>query len=122
MSRVSHFEIPAEDPERAIKFYESVFGWQIEKWEGPTEYWLITTGPDNQPGINGGLIRKEDPAAGIENTIDVKDLDASLDAVKAQGGEVTQPRTAIPGVGWAAYIKDTEGNIFSLMEIDPDAS
>ena len=122
MSRVVHFEVPADDPERAIKFYESVFGWRIEKWDGPIEYWLIMTGPEDQPGIDGGLAPREDSAIGIENFIDVKDLDASLKAVTDQGGEITRPRMTVPGVGWVAYIKDTEGNIFALMQRDSDAA
>ena len=122
MSRVVHFEIPADDPERAIKFYESVFGWRIEKWEGPIEYWLVMTGPEDEPGIDGGLTRREDPATTIENFIDIKDLDASLKAVRSQGGEITRPRMAVPGVGWLAYIKDTEGNVFGLMERDQNAA
>ena len=122
MSRIVHFEVPADDPERAIKFYESAFGWRIEKWDGPIEYWVIMTGPEDQPGIDGGLARREDPATGIENFIDVKDLDASLKAVADQGGEITRPRMTVPGVGWVAYIKDTEGNIFGLMQRDQDAA
>lgn len=122
MSRVVHFEIPADDPERAIKFYEKVFDWEFEKWEGPIEYWLIMTGEEDKPGIDGGLARREDPTTGVENTIDVKDLDASLANVKAHGGEVIRPRMAVPGVGWMAYIKDTEGNVFGLMESDPEAA
>ena len=122
MSRVVHFEIPADDPERAIQFYEKVFNWKIEKWEGPVEYWLITTGPEDQPGIDGGLGRRDDPAVGVENTIDVKDLDASVAEVEKHGGQVTRPKMAVPGVGWMAYFKDTEGNVFGLMQTDPDAS
>ena len=122
MSRVVHFEIPADDPKRAIKFYEKVFDWQIEKWDGPIEYWLIMTGEEDKPGIDGGLARREDPTIGVENTIDVKDLDASLANVKAHGGEVIRPRMAVPGVGWMAYIKDTEGNVFGLMESDLEAA
>jgi predicted enzyme related to lactoylglutathione lyase len=122
MSRVTHFEIPADDPERAIKFYQDVFGWRIEKWAGPIEYWLVITGPEDQPGIDGGLTHREDSATGVENTIDVEDLDASLVKVKAQGGKVFRPKMAVPGVGWIAYIKDTEGNVFGLMERNPDAS
>jgi len=121
MSRIVHFEIPADDPQRAIKFYEKVFDWQIEKWDGPIEYWLIMTGEEDKPGIDGGLARREDPTVGVENTIDVKKLDASLADVKAHGGEVIRPKMAVPGVGWMAYIKDTEGNIFGLMESDPNA-
>jgi len=122
MSRIVHFEIPADDPERAIKFYEKVFDWQIEKWDGPIEYWLIMTGEEDKPGIDGGLARREDPTTGVENTIDVKDLDASLANVKTNGGKVIRPRIAVPGVGWMAYIKDTEGNVFGLMESDLEAA
>ncbi len=118
MSRVVHFEIPADDPKRAIKFYEKVFDWQFEKWDGPVEYWLIMTGEEDKPGIDGGLARRDDPTTNVENTIDVKDLDASLGIVKNHGGEVIRPKTAVPGVGWMAYIKDTEGNVFGLMQSD----
>lgn len=121
MSRVVHFEIPAADPERSIKFYERVFGWTFEKWDGPSEYWLVNTGPADQPGIDGGLARRTDPEIGVENTIDVSSLDESLSKVEANGGQVIRPKMAVLGVGWMAYIKDTEGNFFGLMESDPDA-
>ncbi len=122
MSRVIHFEIPADDPERSIKFYESVFGWTIEKWDGPIEYWLIMTGDENEPGIDGALARREDPETRVENTIDVKDLDQTLLEVEANGGKIIRPRMAVPGVGWMAYFKDTEGNTFGLMESDETAA
>ena len=54
MDRVVHFELAAEDPERAAEFYRQAFGWVIKKWEGPTEYWLVTTGAEGEAGINGG--------------------------------------------------------------------
>jgi uncharacterized protein len=47
MNRPVHFEIPAEDPERAIQFYEKVFGWKFDRWNGPIEYWTISTGRAN---------------------------------------------------------------------------
>ena len=119
MSRVVHFEIPADDPERSIKFYETVFGWTFEKWKGPIEYWLVMTGPEDQPGIDGGLTRRTDPEIGVENTIDVSSLDEALSKIQTNGGEVIRPKMAVPGVGWMAYIKDTEGNTFGLMESDP---
>lgn len=122
MSRIVHFEIPADNPERAIKFYEKVFDWQIEKWDGPIEYWLIMTGDEDKPGIDGGLARRENPTTGVENTIDVNNLDASLANVKAHGGKVIRPRMSVTGVGWMAYIKDTEGNVFGLMESDQNAT
>lgn len=122
MSRVTHFEIPADNPERAIKFYKKVFGWKIEKWDGPIEYWLIMTGPEDEPGIDGGLARREDPDTVVENTIDVKDLDQSIKEVEANGGTIVRPKMAVPGVGWMAYFIDTEGNIFGMMETDPQAA
>ena len=122
MSRITHFEIPADDPERAIKFYETVFGWTIEKWDGPIEYWLIMTGPEDQPGIDGGLAKRSDPEIGVENTIEVADLEGSLLDVEKNGGKLIRPKIAVPGVGWMAYIKDTEGNVFGLMKTDPEAA
>lgn len=122
MSRVIHFEMPADNPERVIQFYEKTFGWRFDKWDGPIEYWLISTGSEDQPGIDGGLARRTDSVVGIENTIDVKNLEISLIAVEANGGGIIRPKMAVPGVGWMAYIKDTEGNIFGLMEEDPKAS
>ena len=66
MARVVHFEIHADDPERAIDFYESALGWEFTKWDGPGEYWLIKTGSQDEPGINGGLMRRQGPLSGDE--------------------------------------------------------
>ncbi len=118
MSRVTHFEIPADDPERAIKFYSKVFGWKIKKWEGPMDYWLVTTGSDKEPGINGAIMKKSDPAMGVVNSIDVTSVDASLKKVVAAGGKTIMPKTPIPGVGYFAYCQDTEGNMFGMMQSD----
>lgn len=121
MSRVIHFELPADDPDRAIAFYEKVFGWKFEKWGGPMEYWLIMTGPEDQPGIDGGLARRIDPSTGTENTIGVDSVDEAVAKIEANGGQVIRPKSAVPGVGWVAYCKDTEGNTFGLMEEDLSA-
>ena len=59
MPRVIHFEIHADDPERAVRFYREIFGWEINKWPGPHDYWLIKTGA-NAPGIDGGLMRRHE--------------------------------------------------------------
>jgi len=80
------------------------------------------TGPKDQPRIDGGLARREDPEIGVENTIEVVNLDQSLVDVETQGGKIIRPKIPVPGVGWMAYIKDTEGNIFGLMEEDPEAA
>jgi uncharacterized protein len=128
MPRVIHFEIHADDPERAAGFYRELFGWQITKWDGPMEYWMVVTGSAPEPGINGGLMRRRGPGpadmAAVNAyvcTADVPDLDASLATVARLNCPVVVPRMAIPGVGWLAYAKDTEGNIFGLMQNDPTA-
>jgi uncharacterized protein len=122
MNRPVHFEIPANDPERAIKFYETVFGWTFRKWDGPMPYWMITTGPDTEPGINGGMMPRQNPAQPAANTIGVANLDETVAEVTKNGGRVAMPRMAVPGVGWMAYCIDTEGVLFGLMQADPSAA
>jgi predicted enzyme related to lactoylglutathione lyase len=121
MSRVVHFEITADDPRRAIDFYRDIFGWKISKWEGPEEYWVIETGNGEEPGINGGMMKRKDDYNGMYNTIQVKSVDEYLEKVTAGGGEVVVPKMAIRGVGYLAYCKDTEKNIFGIMHPDQDA-
>lgn len=122
MSRIVHFEIPAENPEKVAAFYREVFGWEIAKWDGPVDYWMVKTGENGTPGIDGGLFKPSDGMPGVTiNTIDVDDLDAAVAKVTANGGSVAVPRMAIPGVGYMAYCKDVEGNLFGLMQMDESA-
>jgi hypothetical protein len=121
MTRVVHFEISAEKPELLAKFYEKVFRWKIEKWEGPIEYWLITTGKEDEPGINGGLSRRTDTETSTVNTIDIPSVDEFTKKVEMNGGAVITPKHAVPGVGYMVYFKDPEGNVFGMMEEDPSA-
>ena len=120
MPRVVHFEIPANNPERAVKFYTKVFNWKIDKWEGPVDYWLVTTGEDKQPGINGAIMDKKNQKVTV-NTVDVPSVDKFLKKITDAGGKVVMPKTAVPGVGWMAYCADTEGNVFGIMENNPNA-
>ncbi len=125
MPRVIHFEITADDPERAVRFYGDIFGWKTEKWEGPEDYWLTSTGENANgvSGIDGGFMQRcQSMPQGIINTIDVPDLDAYIGRVCEHGGEIVMPKHAIPGVGWFAYAKDTEGNVFGMMQGDPAAA
>lgn len=121
MKRVEHFDLYADDPARAVKFYTDVFGWQIQKWDGPMDYWMVSTGPSDQPGIDGGLSIREDPADHTINTIGVDNVDDFVSKVTEAGGKVLAPKMAIPGVGWFALCTDTEGNKFGLMEENPEA-
>ena len=126
MARVIHFEIQADNPERAISFYKGLFGWEFTKWDGPQAYWVIKTGPDSQPGINGGLLPRRGAIDGqaviaYVCTVDTPSLDQSVKKAQAAGGTQVVPKMPIPGVGWLAYCKDTEGNIFGLMQADANA-
>ena len=122
MNRVVHFEIHATNPKRAMSFYSEVFGWRFEKW-GESDYWLIETGPAEEPGINGGLIPREIEVEGQDViayvcTIDVESIrDTSL-KVGANGGQVVVPKTPLAGMGWHASCRDPEGNLFGLIEYD----
>jgi predicted enzyme related to lactoylglutathione lyase len=121
MPRVVHFELAADDPERAAAFYASVFDWKFEKWQGPMDYWLIMTGKEGEPGIDGGLGRRQRPDERTTNTIGVESVDEYVEKVVANGGTVVMPKHAIPGVGYLAYCADTEGTVFGLMADDPSA-
>ncbi|MBA2707741.1 MAG: VOC family protein [Gemmatimonadaceae bacterium] len=118
MPRPVHFEISANNPERAANFYREVFGWEVTKWEGAADYWFIATGKDAR-GIDGGLMRREAWNRGTVNTIEVESLDNTLMAVVHSGGRIVDAKMAIAGVGLLAYCEDSEGNRFGLMEPDP---
>jgi predicted enzyme related to lactoylglutathione lyase len=121
MSRVIHFEIPAADPDRAAAFYGKAFGWKFDKWPGPMEYWMVTTGKEGEVGINGGMMKKPGGISSTTNTIGVDSVDDAVAAVLKAGGKNIMPKTPIPTVGYFAYCEDTEGNVFGVMQADPNA-
>jgi predicted enzyme related to lactoylglutathione lyase len=123
--KVVHFEIPAENIDRAKNFYGSVFGWQLDTMPMPGgEYTTIRTTPvdgqtqiPTEPGaINGGLMQRDALTPTPVITIDVEAIDDALAEVEAAGGTTVTPRTAIPGMGAYAYFKDPEGNVMGLWE------
>lgn len=131
MSRVVHFEIQANDVERAKSFYTAVFDWSFvdySQYVGST-YWGIVTGPDDQPGINGGLLPRPAPAPaagqgtnGFVCTVGVDDYDAAERRILDAGGQVALPKMALPGMAWQGYYLDTEGNTFGIHQPDPKAA
>jgi len=126
MPRVIHFEIVADNPERAMKFYKEVFGWEFNKWDGPQDYWLVRTGEDSQPGINGGLTPKTNQGSGntggrITNSIDVPSIDEFSNKISMEGGKVLSPKMPIPGVGYLPICEDTEGISFGIIQYDRNA-
>lgn len=128
MPRVVHFEIHGSDPERLARFYTDLFGWTMNRW-GEMPYWLVATGPEGEPGIDGGLVprRGAPPAEGqpvnaFVCTVAVEALDPTVERAIGLGGTVALPKMPVPGVGWLAYIKDPDGNILGLMQSDPAAA
>jgi len=121
MNRFIHFELATDDLEKTAAFYRDVFGWQIQKWEGPIEYWLVTTGDESTLGINGGLMQTGGEFRGTINTIGVADIDDAIAKVKAHGGEIVLEKDAVPGVGYQAYFKDNSGIVVGLHQEDPNA-
>lgn len=126
MNRISHFEIHADDVERAAKFYRDVFGWKIEKWDSKEmEYWMVMTADKDskEPGINGGLLKRPAPitdkACGSNAfvcTVVVEDFDAVAKKIVAAGGKEAMPKFAIADMAWQGYFIDTEGNTFGVHE------
>ncbi|WOP20011.1 VOC family protein [Raineyella sp. LH-20] len=131
-ARPMHFEIQADDIDRAKAFYTEVFGWAFTDWSGPTggaTYWGITTGEEGTPGIDGGLLPRmtgtpaiDQPVNAYVVTMVVDDYDVYEERILAHGGEVTMPKAALAGMAWQGYFKDTEGNLFGLHQPDPNAA
>ena len=131
MNRVVHFEIQAENMERAKKFYKDVFGWSFMEWGGsPTPYWMVMTAPKDSKdlGINGGLLPRPCPPPKPEQgtnaftcTVEVQNFDETAKKILAAGGKVAMPKFAIPKMAWQGYFLDTEGNTFGVHQADPNA-
>ena len=124
MGKIVHFEIPADDLSRAKKFYNIVFGWKMTDAEMPDmEYVMVGTtesdedGMPKEPGsINGGMLKREDPVRHPVVTIDVESMDDALAKVKKNGGQVVREKMPVGDMGFAAYFKDSEGNVIGLWQ------
>ena len=129
MGRPVHFEIQADDIERAKAFYAAAFDWTFEDYSQFTgsTYWGIVTGPEDQMGINGGLLARPAPVTpgGGSNsfvcTMGVGDYDETEQRILAAGGQVAMAKSALPGMAWQGYYLDTEGNTFGIHQPDPEA-
>ncbi|MBT2552482.1 VOC family protein [Arthrobacter sp. ISL-5] len=123
MGGVVHFEIPADDQDRARNFYSQALGWRIDPMPEMNYNVVITTPMDEQTGrptepgaINGGMMPREGELTTPVITVDVDDIDATLRTVEQLGGSTVRPKDTVPGMGFYAYFKDTEGNIMGLWE------
>ena len=131
VARAVHFEIQVDDVERAKAFYAAVFDWSYQDWSqqvGAT-YWGITTGPRDEPGIDGGFVERSAPAPAEGQganaytcTMAVADYDATEHRILEAGGRVAVPKTALVGMAWQGYYLDTEGNTFGVHQPDPQAA
>ena len=121
MGRVVHFEIHASDMDRAESFYRDVFGWDVQRFDGPIDYRLINTGPKSETGIDGAIVERRSSSDGdgviaYVCTIHVDDIQATEKKIEDCGGEQVVDRHEIPDVGQLSYFKDPEGNIFGALQ------
>lgn len=124
--RVVHFEVPFEDGDRARGFYKEAFGWNISQIP-EMSYTMVSSGPTSEQGmpsepgfINGGMFQKDSYGVGTPViTVEVDSIDAALERVAALGGTTVVPKETIGDMGWAAYFKDTEGNVMGLWQSAP---
>lgn len=124
MNSPGFFEIQADDPEHAVRFYTAVFAWQFTKVPGMSvEYWLIQT-----ENMRGGLLKRPGPLPpprsgtnAYVSSMEVKDYDAIAAAISKNGGQIAMPKFAVPGTCWQGYFIDPQGNTFGIFQVDPNA-
>ncbi len=120
--RPVHFEYQTSDPAATMAFFSKVLGWDFEGWND-FPYWLTTTGPDDQPGINGAVMQTPDGQPRTVMIMEVPDISQALESVSAEGGEMVAPVQDIPGVGQSVYCRDPEGLLFGLFcPLTPESS
>lgn len=123
----TYFDLTVHDVGQARTFFQSVFGWQFERFPMPYEYYRIQAGPQGEPGIDGGIgALKDAPIAGGSPatllTVAVANLDETIALIEASGGRVIEARMPIPGIGWYATCAEPGGLRFGVMEADAAAS
>ena len=122
MPTIVHFEIPANDMERAKRFYGELFGWKFEQHQGPVDYWMVsTTDEKGEAALCGGMIARQSPEHAPVNYIDVPSVDEHLARIEKAGGRIVTPKTPVPGIGYFAVCLDTENNAFGIWETNETA-
>jgi predicted enzyme related to lactoylglutathione lyase len=121
MSSIVHFDVPAENTERAKKFYSVLLGWKFESYPEMQYNLITTTNLDGTPGVGGGMGKRMDPSQHIVNYFSVKSIDAAIKQVKSLGGSILMDKMAVPKMGYLVNCLDTEGNTFGLWESDTGA-
>lgn len=122
MPTIIHFDISADDIDRARQFYEKMFGWKISLMEGFPDYYEIETiDLKGNKSIGGGITKKQQSQDGITQFIGIASIDESIARVTNLGGKIIQSKQAVPGYGYMAVCTDTENNVFGLFEDDKSA-
>ena len=122
MNRIVHFEFGSPDADASQSYFEQLFGWSFQKWEGPMDYRLCTTGEQGTPGIDGAIMPSQDGQPRTVNVVSVDDLDAAIAKAGELGGQVVVEKMAVQGVGWVAYAVDPAGILFGMWKEDPSAA
>lgn len=121
MSAIVHFDVPAEDVERAKKFYAALFDWKYQSFPEMQYNLITTTNLDGTPGVGGGLGKRMDPSQRMTNYFGVPSIDTAMKQVSELGGKLISGKMAVPGMGFLANCMDTEGNAFGLWEENAQA-
>lgn len=119
-NRVTHFEIPCNNPEKTMNFFKSTFDWRFQQF-GTEEYWIAMTGNDKDPGINGAFMKRKHPQQPVANAISVESIDRSIGEIRKNGGTIVVEKTAVAAGGLFAFFKDPDGNIHGLWQEDKKA-
>jgi predicted enzyme related to lactoylglutathione lyase len=122
MPTINHFEIPADDINRAQKFYKDVFGWSMQKTNNPEnpekDYWHFDTEDDDEnKGLSGGMMKRQDPKHTVTNYITVSSIEQYQSKIEQHGGKIMIKKTEIPNMGYFTIFTDSENNMFGLFEV-----
>jgi predicted enzyme related to lactoylglutathione lyase len=121
MPTIVHFDVPAEDIERAKKFYSALLGWKFESFPEMQYNLITTTNLDGTPGVGGGMGKRMEPSQRMMNYFGVSSIDTAMKQVKSLGGSILSKKMAVPQMGYLVNCIDTEGNMFGLWEEDTKA-
>lgn len=124
MNTISFFEIQSSNPQRDIKFYQSIFNWKFIKQDNvPIEYYLIET-----ETMYGGLLKRPADVPPMNYgtnaftcSVQVENFDATAKLILENGGQIALPKFAIPGRCWQGYFLDMDHNVFGIFEVDENA-
>ncbi|MEG3027148.1 MAG: VOC family protein [Aeromonas sp.] len=120
MNIAIHFEIPARDLARAIRFYEQVFELELERTTIDGNEMALFPLDEQAPGCSGALARGESYVPSLDGTriyLRVGDIERALDRALGAGAKVLYPVTRVSEQIRVAEFQDPEGNRIALQEM-----